>query len=249
MKLTLFTFLILTSWGLIAQPDYDSINSSTQNALKHEIGMNIYRISNFGYSAVTKELHMEHNFIIGFMYKFHQNKNALRIGIEYDYRRVGVVEDPEMYYFTDHGERHNGVLSIGYERRFNLNKIQPYIAIDVFAGIGLGNGRSEEWGDFSAHPESQYRTSEFEVGISPTIGVKYQFHEKFSINFETNLNFFFARSTLTFYNFTLYDWYYNTVNHYDEYSYIDNGFERNFSPISILSLNFHFAIRRVRKSA
>lgn len=209
---------------------------------EHEIGVNLYSMSNF--SSVPRgfsedKISVKHNFLNGLLYKLHCGKNALRVGVGYNYNNIRIENIGEMYYYKDFGQRHTASFNIGYERKFLLKKIQPFIAADIVYTHSCGQGVQEYYADFSRSPQAEYNMRNNEIGIASIIGIKYRYNDRFSVSAETSFYVAYGNSSRHYDEYIL-DYYNNQPDYFTNYQIDDRGLKRSINPIARLTFNYHF---------
>ncbi|MCD4679426.1 MAG: hypothetical protein K8S00_03465 [Bacteroidales bacterium] len=224
MKHTIIVILIFISTLTTAGHDYSNILSfKNENKCKdHEIGINLYNITEHKQQFYLNKLSDNHNFVNGIMYKRHYGKNAIRVGFYYYYSKFSIEESGQNYYYKNEGQNNFGEFRIGYERKITTSKLQPYFALDLSITFGNMTGISGSESYMWWYTESPYTIRIDDLGISPSIGLKYQAVDRFSFSIETSVN-------IVYYHHK----YMNSV-------YIDEGAIIYLNPLQLLSMNYHF---------
>src|SRR5687767_13877227 len=106
MARTIILILILmSSLKTIGQNSY-SPNTTKQKYGRGEIGINIYNITGNSFSSIStlNQLStLNQHFLVGFMYKHHFNKNALRVGFDYYHSKFSYDHNGGSFYLKDEG--------------------------------------------------------------------------------------------------------------------------------------------------
>jgi hypothetical protein len=216
-------FLTLTAVG---QENY-KLDSIKTRSYRNEIGINMFNITYlYRIPYFYPDNGTNYRIFNGLMYKRHFNKNAIRIGFDYCHSSDSYVYYPEIYYQKSETQFNMAKLRLGYERKFTLSKIQPFIAIDQYFSFGINKtiteGNCNSW--YGNYYYYQYRnvTQEniIEVGIEPVIGLKYQIIKRLSLAIEIDAVLYVKHIG-------------GNVPHRTKMGFA-------FNPLRLFSFNFHF---------
>jgi len=225
MKYTIIAILTYISLTAAGQDNSNYLNLKKENKYKHEIGINLYNITEVKhdyYLTLNKKFFFNHSFVNGIMYKRHWGKNAIRVGFDYYYSKISKEVSSKYHSSKNEGKSDIGEFRIGYERKMTTSKLQPYFSIDL--SITYGNvkgiyGGTNLGGWYAEHP---YDIRVEELGIAPSIGLQYHAWDQFSFSIEINVSFV--------------DYYHKSNND----SYLYEGVKIYYNPLRLLSVNYHF---------
>jgi hypothetical protein len=183
---------------------------------KHEIGLNLFSITNIGIPGETV-FHVVPDNIYGFTnvnlpsgiyYKLHSGKNALRLSYDYFQRSYTESEyvdlskyiidgpnSPIAYTYTYAGVKKEHEFKIGYQRTIGTKRFTGFFALDLVANYNKFQGTNQ----YLWHPEERYYTSPFyyeqyKAGIALGGGLKYKITKRLSISYELSLAGIYTRS-------------------------------------------------------
>jgi hypothetical protein len=172
----------------------------------------------------------------GIGYTFTFKKNALRtnIGFNYNNEANNYTND----YSTDHVENlnssvHSYCMSLGYQRNFNFEKCKLYLGLDGKFGISDYNSKFKYvYYSSTSYENESYKTSSYEIGGGPLIGLQYYILPNLSLSVETCINAMYADYNTTYA--------YSTETTPTKTSTsTSNRFNINIKPLSIISANIH----------
>lgn len=222
MKRLLYVTALLTiSTIAIAQ---DSGNK------KHEIGLSMYSLTNVVNFTSDGDSFFnylpQNNFANAILYKYHWQKVALRVNVNYKFKNFPDDVNPNELIEGElsYGKIWSMGAKVGIERKFGNAKWQPIIAVDAFYNYGKNTARPYYRGgptiDLVNIPGP---TISHSGGISPSLGVVYRFIPSLSIRLETN---------------ALLGWYKQEYEGASEN--LHAGIYFRYNPISTFSVNYHF---------
>lgn len=204
--------LLLFSAGLFAQENKPAENSD----FKHELGLNLFSVTNIGIPGVTKfhaqpdNVYDLTNFNVpsGIYYKLHFGKNALRLSYDYFQRSYTESEyvdlsnfifenpvHPNAYTYTYKGIKKEHELKIGYQRTIGSKRFTGFFSADLIANYNTFAGTNE----YNWHPEESYYSSplyyeQYKTGIALGGGLKYLITKRLSLSFELSFAGIYTRS-------------------------------------------------------
>jgi hypothetical protein len=221
LKIRILIIGSLVSLTINAQIKNECFTFRSPKCGEHEIGINLFSIQDFRRGRIDRNPSAQLGYPSGLLYKLHCKENALRIGLDYNYRKYNVEITGPMYYSIDKGYSSKMAFRIGYERNFGLSKLQPFIGGDLVLSFDQRNGISGGYGDIVFwYTEKSYNRTIGKIGASPLVGLKYFLNEQFSISLEMNVNISYYRQ--------------------DNNGYRQEGLDVTFNPIRLLSINYHF---------
>ncbi len=214
------------------------IHAQDSEKYKNEIGVNLFQYSNaLVFTSEDDYFFMYTNqiqFLNGLTYRRLLGQNVLRVAGSYQFSNLPDFEWGKDNYNSEefyNGNIWNVEVRMGYEKQFGNGKFQPLVAMDAFYSYGENNG-SPSWYfnpaiDFAYFPEKYISQS---VGLSASLGVLYQFTERFSARIETSGKFgWYSQKTKTF-------WAWNNT---DEIG-LESGSLLMYNPITVLTIGFKF---------
>ncbi len=202
MKKILFVVLGIFIFQLINAQD--TISYTTK---KHEINIGYFNMFNLNAYYNT----------VGIGFKCSGKKVALRIGTGFNYYNSN-------YKSTSNTNNRKDLLitpMIGIEFK------QSYKRINVFYGSDVRGIIQQEISNSSSSSNSEQ--SEYGMGLSPFIGIKYFINKRISISTETSFNILYSKQIYKF-----------TSPNSPFYESNSKTLSANLSPLGIFSINFHF---------
>lgn len=207
--------VLFFSVHLLAQETKPADASGT-TAFKHEIGLNLFSITNIGipgeavFRAAPDNVYgLAHiNVPSGIYYKLHSGKNALRLS--YDYFQKSYTESeyvdvsnwifeapnpPTGYTYTYRGTKKEHEFKIGYQRSFGEKRLSAFFALDLVANYNKFQGTNEfNWHPEESHYLAPFYYEQYKAGIALGGGLKYKINKRLSLSYELSFAGIFARS-------------------------------------------------------
>lgn len=178
--------------GIIFTNSYSQHTDNDNEQLRNEIGTNI-----ISYLKIPNDVDNLFFFpykyqivpLSKLIYRRYLNHNIFRLSITYR-QLLKSQEKPENW--NSEGKYQEGLLKVGYEQQFNIknvNNFVPYLAIDLvviksFAEGNAGGGATGIYNDF--------RIKRLGVGLSPSIGIRYNINDRLSLIIETSLDILYS---------------------------------------------------------
>src|SRR5690606_13434875 len=213
----LILILLFFSFGTYAQKEYG-----------HELGVNLFSLTNYGDSQIDKESSMDINPPSGIMFKRQCGKNAVRMSLDYYHSTYEGTYNGPYYEERSRGKFNQGILRIGYERKLSSTALQPYFATDIALSYSRDQGILER--NRSAIVEMPYGSFDYNYksisyGIAPAVGLRYNFSERFSVSIESNINIMLFKELYFADNWT-------------SSTHIGENLEITFNPLRLFSINY-----------
>jgi hypothetical protein len=174
------------------------------------------------------------NYGIGYSFTF--GKNALRTNIGFNYNNEN--SNYKHTYSSTHVEDMNTsifsyCMSLGYQRNFNFDRCKLYLGLDGKFGINNYNSKFKYiYTTIPATVDESYKTSSYEIGGGPLIGLQYYILPNLSLSVETCINAMYVdyKTTYVFSDYT---------SPTETNTSTSNRFNINIKPLSIISANIH----------
>lgn len=229
-QILLVLFCLTTYLADVSGQDVNETTLATDKKVRgeNEIGINLFSVLNLTRSS--KEYFVQINYVNGLLFKRAWNKNAIRVGFDYNYRTSNWESGGTYQYVKGHDQQFVGKLRLGYERRFTLRKVQPFAFSDVSLSYGQTKGTSGGWGDWTPiYSESSFDIRTTEILLDHGIGLKYRPISRLSVSLEINFSFGYEHSRYT--------------------DNRDTGQQFNFyfNPLRLLSINYHFGLGKKKQ--
>lgn len=229
----------LLSLLIVLSISLSSVHAQEQDSFadrKNEIGINLFSLTNYENSFLSYEKSIETHFVSGIRYKRYFGQNALRVG--FDYYHSNYTDITDIRYFMEGGELPAGktawegdistvTFRIGYERKLNPSKLQPYIAADIVLSYKLDKGEYESIYVGALKDKFSYSSRTTRIGVSPAVGLEYYFCDRFSASMETNLNIMLIS-------------FHEPISGYEHSQNIGDQLDIIFNPLSLFSVDYHF---------
>ncbi|TVZ27880.1 hypothetical protein JM83_2951 [Gillisia sp. Hel_I_86] len=172
--LLVFSLFFILKIGYSQSPDYNT----------NEVSIGIIDLTE---SPKNQEVLFENSYYLkpfsNLTYKrFLNDRNAIRLTF---YRPINKSYDKSGGSLINKGEYKEQVMKIGYEYVFKQKRLTPYLAID-FSYIKSKSLRETGGGIAGSFSETKRDLNGF--GLSPTVGVNYNFYKNIFIGLESNLN-------------------------------------------------------------
>ncbi len=151
---------------------------------KNEFSFNLLSVKNRYVVEGGKKYYL--NFLHGLSYKRHFNKNAIRFNFNY-FQKIDKIDNSQSESSGNYSEIEFG---LGYQRGFLNSWIKPYIAVDLKI---MGGNLVEERNNNLNPSYEKYDINKLGIGISPTLGVKFETKTPLSFSIETNVEMLMYR--------------------------------------------------------
>lgn len=168
----------------------------------------------------------------GLMFKFNDNQISYRLSGSYFNRDIAFDNTCRTCEFSA-GKLQNTLLKVGFEKNLNYSRIQPYFGIDLGYSNQKYSGSIENVADVTSTTSQGTIDRKNSALASPFIGIRLNIIPRLSIAAESNMAIAYSYQKTQR----------NTVleaNRIQNNEVNNNKWEYFFSPVGMLSLQFHF---------